>query len=1023
MRVTTELLGRLRSLDDLIELAAALGYRPSACEINPLAQQRLGLHGVLRAALLARRDTLTIYGAVTRDASRTTVGTMCARLARATLGEHPLLLALDPAARSLAVATPVPGEQATPRVLCLRLDPPSRAGAEILDAAGSRDGEPAAALAVRLADALADEGLTTRFFREFARAHQAAALTLERVPRATMQERRDLALVILTRVLFLYFVQAKGWLAGRRDFLPSLLDTALGRGHPFHTRYFEPLCFGALATPAARRTAAARALGDIPFLNGGLFERHPTERRFPGAMLPNDTWRSLFDDFFERFHFTCREGPEADAVDPVMLGRVFEELMGTQRRKAAGAYYTPPALLREVVAQALAAALEHQPPGRITTLTVLDPAVGSGAFLLETLRQLERRRCELFPDEPPARIRRTIIRDCLFGVDSDPMAVRLAELRLWLALVTDEEASWRDVLPLPNLDRNLRQGDSLISPLDLAGATRPEGASVRFAKVAERRAAYFSATGTEKAALARQIRAQERSLALSCTDAAIATLSARLSDAAATSSRDLFGARGQRSAGLARKVAEWRRSRRELLRVRARLLLDDALPFFAYDVHYGDVLERGGFDVVMGNPPWIRGERVPKAQRELLERRYASWRVSTRGGFAHIPDLSVAFIERSLELVRPGGVMALLLPAKVLRAGYGGPIRLHLRRNTTVLALHDLAHSTRHGFAATVFPLMAIVRRKNARGEERCAVVMQTSGGTVIEGTARQDDLSLDSAPSGAPWLVLPSRTVAAVREALRAGPSLSSRFRPRLGIKTGCNDAFLRPHERAAELPAPHRLAAIRGADIAPFRIRPGSVILAAIGPDGAPLPSAGDDVSAHLEPYAKKLERRTDSRGCPAWTLFRTDLARRGWFVLWRDIAPVLMAACLERDQGSEPVPLNTCYGVSVPDAHAAAWLVALLNSAALRVVAAVLADRASSGAYRFNAAAVGALPTPLHTATDEVQALAAIGKAATRGEPWDQNELDSLSYRALGLRTPVAAALRELAAALCRDPGRHS
>lgn len=1022
MRVTTDLLSRLRSLDDLVELTAALGYPSAAEELNYLTRDRIGLHAASRAAILGRRDTLTVYGALVGEASRATVAASCTRLARATVGEHPLLLALDPEHRVLAVAAPLPGERASARVLRLALDPPSRVGAEILSALGPRPADTAVALAVRIADALADEGLTHRFFRQFARAHEAAAAALEQAPRASRQERRDLALVILTRVLFLYFVQTKGWLAGRRDFLPSLLDTALGRGHHFHRAAFEPLCFGALATPWERRSGPARLLGELPFLNGGLFERHSVERRYPAAVLPNDTWRALFDDLFERFHFTCREDGDEDAVDPAMLGRVFEELMGAGRRRASGAYYTPPALLRDIVSRALDAALAGRAASDAAALRVLDPAVGSGSFLLEVLRQLERRTAAAFPDRPATHRRRAILRDSLYGVDSDPMAVRLAELRLWLALVMDDDASWREVAPLPNLDRNLRQGDSLISPLDLAGYNRPEGVRARLLKVAERRTSYFAASGTEKAALARAMRHEERSIALACAEVAIGSLTARLAHGAAAGSRDLFGNRGARSPALERRINQWRRERRELMAVRSRLLNDDVLPFFSYDVHYGDILEAGGFDIVIGNPPWVRGERIPRAQRELLGRRYSTWKVETGGGFAHIPDLSVAFVERALELVRTGGIVAMLVPAKLLRSGYAGALRAFLRRKATVLALDDLSHSSEHGFGATVFPLALVLRRRDPAPHDHCQVTVRAAAAETIRGRARQDELSLDASPSRAPWLALPGWAVRAVREALRAGPRLGSLFRPKLGIKTGANEIFVRALGRAEELPAAGRVPAIHGADIEPFAARPAGVVLAALDREGNALASVEATITAYLAPFERRLARRTDANGGPPWTVFRTDLVRLGWLVLWRDIALQLEACALERRAPGDPVPLNTCYGVVVPDAFTAAWLTALLNSMPLRTIAAVLADRASGGAYRFNAGVVGALPVPAHRTASEVRSLARLGQAALAGKPWSNDELNTLAIRALGLRPAVAGALRDLAATVRRNAGRN-
>ncbi len=1027
MAVAPELLARLASLDDLLEFVAALGFAPGGDELNAGARARLGLDaaglGIRRAAIVARRGSFTVYGVVAENPSRARVAAAAERLARAAPGERSLLLALDAAATTLAVAAMAPRNGGfAPRQLRVSLRDASPVSAEILSGLGPRASDTAVSLAVRAAEVLAEEGLTRRFFRDFTRFHALAAERLAPMPRATDGERRELALVILTRVLFLYFIQTRGWLAGRADFLPALLDAALERGRAFHAGCFEPLCFGALNAPPARRTLAARALGDLPFLNGGLFERHAIERRFPHAALDNETWRALFDELFERFHFTVRERDEADAVDPEMLGRVFEGLMERDRRRGTGTYFTPRSLLKTAVARTLEAALDRvgRDADTIARIRVLDPAVGSGAFLLEALLQLERERARAGPGESSAARRRAIVRDNLYGVDLDPMAVRLAELRLWLALVVDDGATLEEVTPLPNLDQNLRQGDSLLSPLDVArGLVSP--AAPRLAAVAERRAAYFAATGREKAALARAIRAEERALALAAADAGIASLTARLADAAATTGRDLFGHRSRRAAATARRVIAWRRARRELSFARRQICADERLPFFAYDVHFAPVMAEGGFDVVLGNPPWIRGERLGVTQRLALTARYEAFRAAAeRRGFAHLPDLSVAFVERALTLVRPGGVVGLLVPGKLLRAGYAGPLRSMIRRTATVVALADRAHAVDTGFAATVFPLLMILRRDPPPPDAPAETSVEGASGRRIEGAAAQRDLGLDEGPSHAAWLALPGDVVRAVRRALRTGPRLGAAYRPTLGIKTGANDVFLRDAERAEELPRSCRVPALLGRDLAPFAASPSAWLLAALTDRGEPLEEPPADVTAYLRPYLAHLGRRADARCGPPWALFRTQLLRSRHVVVWRDIAPRLEATTLVRDGPLAPIPLNTCYGVAVPDAYTAAWLAALLNSAPARNLALALAERASGGMFRFSAAVVGALPIPAHTTAPHVRALAELGAEAVRGQGWDPDALDSCSALALGLDPDTAALLAYLGDALCRDAG---
>jgi hypothetical protein len=155
----------------------------------------------------------------------------------------------------------------------------------------------------------------------------------------------------------------------------------------------------------------------------------------------------------------------------------------------------------------------------------------------------------------------------------------------------------------------------------------------------------------------------------------------------------------------------------------------------------------------------------------------------------------------------------------------------------------------------------------------------------------------------------------------------------------------------------------------------------------------------------------------------VFRTDLLRSRWLVLWRDIAGRLEAAALERRGRADPVPLNTCYGVSVADEFTANWLSAWLNSAPMRAAAGALAERASGGAFRFSATTVGQLPVPRRTDGHQLRALAAIGRAARLGENWSQHDIDAHVLAALGIEAHVADTLGRLDAALRRNARRDS
>src|SRR6185295_12880045 len=143
----------------------------------------------------------------------------------------------------------------------------------------------------------------------------------------------DQALLILSRLLFLSFIQQKGWLNGERRFLFDRLSTA-----NYYANVLRPLFFGCLNTAPHDRDEAAKALGRIPYLNGGLFE----PSRHEPLDLPDELMQRVITDVFERFDFSSDEHDEAGThVDPEMLGKVFESLMAEDERAASGSFYTP----------------------------------------------------------------------------------------------------------------------------------------------------------------------------------------------------------------------------------------------------------------------------------------------------------------------------------------------------------------------------------------------------------------------------------------------------------------------------------------------------------------------------------------------------------------------------------------------------------------------------------------------------------------------------------------------------------
>jgi hypothetical protein len=644
-------------------------------------------------------------------------------------------------------------------------------------------------------------------------------------------------------------------------------------------------------------------------------------------------------------------------------------VMDPAERRASGSYYTPAALVREIVRAGLAAILVHRfglaplaaerwmhegdPPDTrpdLRRVAVLDPAVGSGAFLLGALEELTHLRCAA-GEGPAATVRRDVVAHSLFGVDLKLTAVRLAELRLWLALVPDQdESDLARIAPLPNLDGHVRQGDALLDPLTLAralggGAGAPTVPSTEVERLAVARRTLFSLAGPAKQRALAELAGAEGALARRLFAAAVAELERRAAElVAAGKDRDLFGRRrGLRpdERALLRRV---RASRRELRSAARRLSREGGAPFFAFESHFADILARGGFDLVAGNPPWVRGERVPAQVRETLATRYATWRPARGPGFAHLPDLAVAFVERALELAAPGGAAALLVPAKLASSGYAEPLRRRLAANTRLERVAPVAQVG--AFGAAVYPMALVAARVEPTGRERVATAL---GPKTRAPTIPQRALTVDGpwilgtgAGAGATRIVRHLRTVCA---------SVGDRWSPQLGVKTGADDVFLVAEAGPATRPV------VRGRDLRPWRATPRAHVLWTHGPDGRPLPRLPAELARALDPHVERLCRRSDYRSGPAWQLFRVALADAPHRVIWPDLARRL--AAVVPDAGV--VPLNTVYGIVTRGADDAYALAALFNSRWLTALARLSADPARGGFRRFNARVVGGLPLP--------------------------------------------------------------
>jgi hypothetical protein len=610
----------------------------------------------------------------------------------------------------------------------------------------------------RWLDVLGRESLTRRFYRALDRGVERLAKTMVVgiAARPSGDDRRALALVSASRLLFLAFLEAKGWLDGDRGFLGRTYMECVGGAGDYHARVLRPLFFGTLNTPAHRRAPRARAFGRIPFLNGGLFAPTALERHMGRAEFTDEALGALFGDVLERYRFTaredCRTWSEA-AVDPEMLGKAFESLMEPRERRVTGAFYTPYPLVERVAQEALTrmlasseaptscaealfagatsealdATTRHAVRARLGRVRILDPACGSGAFLVYVLEMLATVAERVGDPRPVSERRRAVLTRSIFGVDINPTAVWLCELRLWLSVVIETaECDPRRVPPLPNLDHNVRVGDALSGggfggdpSGERAGVAR--NVSLGGRHLASLRERYARSCGARKRTVLRSLERAERARAIGAVERDLArVVRARYDAVTVARGRDLFGESTERGVADRTRRAELR-ARARMMRARLRALRDGAALPFMFAAQFADVEAAGGFDIVLGNPPWVRPHAVPLADRQRFRRdfavsRDAAWMPgATAGragaGFGGQVDLAALFVERAVSLTCDDGIVALLLPAKLWRCLAGGGVRRLIAERTTVHTIEDWS-AARSAFDAAVYPSLLVARRR-----------------------------------------------------------------------------------------------------------------------------------------------------------------------------------------------------------------------------------------------------------------------------------------------------------------------
>ena len=974
---------------------------------------------------------------------RETFARLSARLITRTPQVLWVLVAADAASDTITIGAPISGRRGA-RVVAVVVDRARvmDSDADTLRLLAAAQGADDLTTHGRFVEILGRDAISQRFFKTLDRCVSRLAASGDH---GSAEARKEVALLYTSRLLFLGFLEAKGWLDNDPSFLSRAFDACMTSGGGFHTNVLLPLFFGTLNTPVSQRAARSRRFGTVPFLNGGLFTPTVSERVLKRMRFGDEALGHFFGELFSRYRFTAREESESfqeAAIDPEMLGRTFECLMAAQSRRASGAFYTPYELVERVTScgleHALAAPLGldvaeeivrgsgTESPVALATLTtmrILDPACGSGAFLVHLLERIATLRQQSGDLHPIAAIRRDVLTRSIFGVDINPTAVWLCQLRLWLSIVIDTDAAGT-VPPLPNLDRNIRVGDSLagegFGDAPLAGGGR---------LLRQLRERYSRATGRRKASLSRLLDREERHMVHERLTSELASVSASRRDlVVARRGRNLFGERYISSREEIATGVMLRKRSTELRRRLISLKRGDALPF-SFPAHFADVAANGGFSLVVGNPPWVRPHRLDVRVRQAFRQRFvvarsAPWAAGAAAagaghGFSAQVDLAALFVERSLQLLAQDAALSLLLPSKLWRSLAAGGLR-HLVMNAARLARVEDYSDVPTSFDAAVYPGLLVAMRPSlvhrAAADPCTLVSVLHRSRMATTWTSRTKELAWDNT-AGAPWILIPPE-VRQSFDVLRARsiPLAASIFgRPLLGVKCGLNEAFVvrpgavagndvcvesangrRGHIEAATLRPVARGEAVRRW-IAPTT---NEAIIWTYDANGVVLQTLPPGVARWLTPYRRDLLSRSDARSASRWwSLFRTEAARADRpRVIWADIGRTPRATVLEI--GNPTVPLNSCYIARCPSDVDALALAALINSPLIEAWLSVVAEPARGGYRRYLGWTMALLPVPIAWAEHRVHLAWLAGRARLDPEAVTRTELLEATIDAFGL-----------------------
>jgi len=525
---------------------------------------------------------------------------------------------------------------------------------------------------------------------------------------------RDFNKKLLGRIVFLYFIQKKGWLGvpvaskwgeGNFNFIADLFDKCKNPDL-FYSELLSKLFFDTLNSKR-KDDLIELVKGQpcrIPYLNGGLFEEDDKKHR--NLIFNAQLFKNLFN-FFNQYNFTIYEDDPNDhtvAVDPEMLGHIFENLLEDNKDK--GAYYTPKEIVHYMCQESLieylctSLQIEAKEKEAITNLLkkkeidailkpeiqninkaldsvkICDPAIGSGAFPMGLLHEIFTAKQTLHAFEfgnttkfDASAVKLNIIQNSIYGVDIEKGAVDIARLRFWLSLIVDEP----EPKALPNLDYKIVVGNSLVSKLGddiididwtlnesshgLFGAELALQKAELLKKLSKEQKEFFS-PDSDKKKLAADIRNLKIDLLINQLQLMVTTKGIETKP----------NGNGKTIVKQTERYLEtlgWKQQIEKLKKLKVKP--EATLHFFDWKLDFPEVMNEQvttneGFDIVIGNPPY--GAKLNATDKSFLQSKYETAK-TIKGVLKGSSDTFTLFIELGHNLTNIGGNLHYIVPISI----------------------------------------------------------------------------------------------------------------------------------------------------------------------------------------------------------------------------------------------------------------------------------------------------------------------------------------------------------------------